>query len=50
MATRRSVFSLCLLSRDDPRFPRYPPLPVGACPGFAPRGPASPVEEAGPRV
>jgi len=28
-----SVFRLCLLSRSDPRFPRYPKLPVLACPG-----------------
>jgi hypothetical protein len=34
--TRGSVFSLCELSRTDPRFPRYPPLPVLSCPGFEP--------------
>lgn len=39
--TRGSVFSLCLRSRDDPAYPRYPRLPVVECPGFAPRkGPA----------
>ena len=27
------------LSFSDPRFPRYPPLPVLACPGFTPRSP-----------
>ena len=31
--SRGSVFSLCLRSRSDPRFPRYPQLPVLACPG-----------------
>jgi hypothetical protein len=33
--TRGSVFSLCRRSRDEPeRFPRYPRLPVAACPGY----------------
>ena len=32
--TRGSEFSLCLRSRVDGRFPKYPPLPVTACPGF----------------
>lgn len=36
--TRGSVFSLCRRSRDEPdRFPRYPRLPVQACPGYEPR-------------
>ncbi len=34
--TRGSVFSLCELSREDPRFPRYPRIPVLSCPGFRP--------------
>lgn len=34
---RRSRFILCLRSRTDPRFARYPRLPVGECPGFEPR-------------
>ena len=34
---RRSRFYLCELSRVDPRYPRYPPLPVLACIGFRPR-------------
>jgi hypothetical protein len=34
--TRGSVFSLCLRSRTDPAFPRYPRLPVLSCPGFEP--------------
>jgi hypothetical protein len=35
--TRGSVFSLCRRSRTDPRFPRYPRVPVNACPGYEPR-------------
>jgi hypothetical protein len=31
-----SQFVLCERSRTDPRFARYPPLPVLACAGFAP--------------
>jgi hypothetical protein len=37
--TRGSTFSMCLRHRTEPeRFPKYPRLPVLACPGFAPRG------------
>jgi hypothetical protein len=33
--TRGSVFSLCRRSKDEPeRFPRYPRVPVLACPGY----------------
>jgi len=32
--TRGSVFSLCERSRADPRFPKYPRIPVVTCPGF----------------
>ena len=35
--TRGSVFSLCLRSRTDPAYPRYPRVPVLACPGHEPR-------------
>jgi hypothetical protein len=36
--TRGSAFSLCQRSRDEPeRFPRYPRIPVTACPGFEAR-------------
>lgn len=35
--TRGSVFSLCRRSRIDPAYPKYPPLPVRACPGHEPR-------------
>jgi hypothetical protein len=42
VTTRRSTFVLCRLSRTDPRFVRYPTLPVRACAGHVPRatGPA----------
>jgi hypothetical protein len=36
VAGARSTFSLCERSFDDPRFPRYPPLPVRECAGFSP--------------
>ena len=36
---RGSTFRLCELSRTDPAFPRYPPLPVVRCAGFAPTPP-----------
>ncbi len=32
--TRGSQFSLCLRHKDDPRFAKYPPVPVARCPGF----------------
>ena len=35
--TRGSSFSLCCRSREDPAYPRYPRLPVLACPGHEPR-------------
>ena len=45
--TRGSVFSLCRRSRDEPeRFPRYPRLPVTACPGYEPAEPEPPTEAA----
>ncbi len=31
--TRGTSFSLCERSRTDPAYPRYPRLPVTACPG-----------------
>ena len=34
--TRGSSFSLCLRSREDPAYPRYPRVPVLACPGHTP--------------
>jgi hypothetical protein len=35
--TRGSVFSLCLRSRSDPAYRRYPRVPVLSCPGCEPR-------------
>jgi hypothetical protein len=35
--TRGSVFSLCLRSREDDAYPRYPRLPVLECKGHEPR-------------
>ena len=35
--TRGSSFSLCLRSRSDSSYPRYPRIPVQACPGYEPR-------------
>jgi len=31
---RGSVFILCNLSQSDPRFPKYPRLPVLSCDGY----------------
>jgi hypothetical protein len=35
--TRGSSFSLCERSRTQPDYPRYPRLPIIACPGYEPR-------------
>ena len=35
-STRGSRFYLCRLSVTDPRFPKYPSLPVLACAGYEP--------------
>jgi hypothetical protein len=35
--TRGSVFSLCLRSKTDPAYPKYPRIPVLECPGYEPR-------------
>jgi hypothetical protein len=40
--TRGSRFSLCERSKTDARFPKYPRIPVAACPGFERREPAQP--------
>ena len=37
LASKRSVFVRCGLAETDPRFPRYPPIPVVACSGYARR-------------
>jgi len=34
--TRGSSFSLCERSKADPRFPKYPRIPVVSCPGWEP--------------
>ncbi len=34
LASPRSVFVRCGLADKDPRFPRYPALPVTACAGY----------------
>jgi hypothetical protein len=31
---RGSEFSMCLRSKTDPRFPKYPRLPVRECAGY----------------
>ena len=36
---RGSRFTLCELSKEDARFPRYPPLPVLRCRGYEEAGP-----------
>lgn len=36
---RGSQFYRCRLSFSDPRFPRYPPIPVLQCSGFQPSAP-----------
>ncbi|NJL29758.1 MAG: hypothetical protein HC897_18645 [Thermoanaerobaculia bacterium] len=36
LRSSRSTFVRCARSDDDPRFPRYPALPVRWCPGHEP--------------
>jgi hypothetical protein len=33
-----SIFYMCTRSRTDPRYRKYPPLPVLDCPGWEPGG------------
>lgn len=35
-SSRGSTFIRCELSFTDPRFPKYPPLPVVRCEGYEP--------------
>jgi hypothetical protein len=35
---RGSRFVMCLLSRTNPAFPKYPPLPVLSCAGYVESG------------
>lgn len=37
-----SVFLMCGRWKDDPAFPKYPPLPVVRCDGFELREPVEP--------
>jgi hypothetical protein len=37
VSSRGSRFCLCRLSATDPRFARYPRLPVLTCPGYRPK-------------
>lgn len=37
---RGSVFYRCVLSAQDPVYPKYPRLPVLRCPGWTPPAPA----------
>ena len=37
-SAKGSRFYLCRMSYTDPRFPKYPPLPVLACDGYSPAG------------
>jgi hypothetical protein len=41
---RGSEFWLCQLSATNPRFPKYPRLPILTCPGYRPASDSSPVE------
>lgn len=36
-SSKRATFIRCELSFSDPRFARYPPLPVVRCEGYSPR-------------
>ncbi len=37
-SAKGSTFFLCRRSAEDPRFRRYPPIPVLRCGGFEPAG------------
>jgi hypothetical protein len=41
---RGSVFYLCKLSAHDPRFPKYPRLPVLSCAGYGQRSASYDIE------
>jgi hypothetical protein len=45
---RGSHFLLCELHRTDPRFPKYPPLPVVHCAGYATGTTGAPAATNGP--
>ena len=46
LRSRRSTFVRCALADRDPRFERYPPLPVLACPGHSGPGHSGPGQAA----
>jgi len=41
-SAKRSTFVMCGLGTTDPRFPKYPRLPVARCDGFQPSPDATP--------
>lgn len=43
--TAQAVYWLCRLAETDPRFERYPRLPVIACEGYEPAPPRAPAAE-----
>jgi hypothetical protein len=45
VSARESTFYLCKLALTDPRFSKYPTLPVLACEGYAPRADCAREEE-----
>jgi len=48
VTTPRNTFWRCMLSDVDPRFERYPRLPVLVCDGFQPRDAGAPREVGDP--
>ncbi|MCB0197843.1 MAG: hypothetical protein KDJ65_38215 [Anaerolineae bacterium] len=38
-SSRGSMFIMCNLAKTDPRFSKYPPLPVINCIGYEPQSP-----------
>jgi len=46
-SSKGSIFLLCRLSKTDPRFPKYPRLPVLACAGYRPVPEAPPARGQG---
>ncbi len=38
LAAKRAHYLRCRRSDDEPAYPRYPRLPVVACPGYEPGG------------
>jgi hypothetical protein len=48
--TRGSTFSMCLLGTTDPDWPKYPRMPVLACPRYEPRPGSAPAGDGASRV